>query len=237
MRESQYEYVSARQRKAKAEKSAQKLKKKKPDLAPVVITGRNIATTWWGKAWTKNLEIYADYENRIARGRSYVRSGAVLDLQIDTGVVRALVQGSRAKPYKIEIRIAALSKANWEKVLGVCGHQIDGLSELIEGKFPQQLETLFTAKGSGLFPSPPEIDFGCSCPDWASMCKHVAAALYGVGARFDEDPTLFFKLRDIDFEALLKKTIDQKINSLLENAGRKTPRVMDDADIADLFGI
>lgn len=237
MKDSYYNYTPARERKAKAAKAAVKLKKKNPELAPVVIAGRNIATTWWGKAWNRNLELYADYENRIARGRSYVRAGAVLDLRIDTGAVRALVQGSRAKPYEIEIRIEALSKANWEKVLDVCGHEIDGLSDLVEGKFPQRLETLFTAKGSGLFPSPREIAFRCSCPDWASMCKHVAAALYGVGARFDQDPMLFFKLRDIDFEALLKKTIDRKIDNLLENAGRKTPRVMDGADIAGLFGL
>ena len=231
------EYVPVAKRKEKARKQIEKLKKKKPDLAPIVITGKNLANTWWGKAWNKNLENYADYSNRISRGRSYVRSGAVVDLKIETGIVNALVQGSERKPYVVEIRIAKLPTHKWDSILQLCNHKIDNLAEIVEGRFPKELEELFTLKGKGLFPSENEIQFSCSCYDWANMCKHVTAALYGIGARFDEDPTLFFKLRDIDFGVLLKKTIEQKMQSLLVNSDKKSHRVLDDKDVFDLFGV
>jgi len=232
-----YEYIPVAKRRENAKKQVEKLKKKNPDLAPIEIQGRNIANTWWGKAWNKNLENYADYTNRIARGRSYVRNGAVLDLKIETGLVRALVQGSERKPYSVEIKVKPLAKETWDGILGVCNHKIDSMSALVEGRFPKELGELFTLKGNGLFPAPKELQFSCSCYDWAQMCKHVAAALYGIGARFDEDPTLFFKLRNINFEALLKKTIEQKMQSLLENSEQKSKRVMDDEDITGLFGL
>jgi len=231
------EYVSASEKKEKAKKQIEKLKKKNPNLAPVVIQGKNIANTWWGKAWNKNLEIYADYSNRISRGRSYVRNGAVLDLKIETGVVKALVQGSGRTPYKIEINIMPLSKEKWEGILNLCNHKIDSLGELLDGKFPKELEEIFTLSGKGLFPTKKEINFSCSCYDWAEMCKHVTAVLYGIGARLDEDPTLFFKLRNIDFEVLVKKTIEEKMRSLLENSGKKSERVLEDKEIYGLFGV
>jgi len=231
------EYVSVAEKKEKAKKQIEKMKKKNPNLEPIIIEGKNIANTWWGKAWNKNLENYADYSNRISRGRSYVRNGAVLDLKIEPGVVRALVQGSAKKPYEIEIKIVPLSNEKWESILTLCNHKIDNLAELVEGKFPKELEEIFTLKGKGLFPTDKEIKFSCSCYDWADMCKHVTAALYGIGARFDEDPTLFFKLRNIDFEVLLKKTIEQKMQNLLENSDKKSDRVLDDKDIFGLFGL
>ena len=230
-------YVPVAVKKEKAKKQLEKLKKKNPDVTPVIIQGRSIATTWWGKAWNKNLEMYADYSNRIGRGRSYVRNGAVLDLKLEKGLARALVQGSRSKPYKIEIKVSPLAPDKWENILNLCRHKIDSLAELVEGKFPRELAELFTAGGDGLFPTAQEINFNCSCPDWADMCKHITAALYSIGARFDEDPTLFFKLRNIEFDRLLKKTIEQKMQSLLENAGKKSSRVLADADVAALFGV
>jgi len=227
------EYVPIAKKRAKAEKELKKLRKKNPDMAPVVIEGNKIAKTWWGVAWTKNLESYADYSNRIGRGRSYVKNGFVLDLKIDQGVVEALVMGSSL--YKIKVTISPLSEKKWGEIAAKCGQKIDSLQALIEGKFPKELEDMF--KGSGLFPSPKEIKFSCSCPDWASMCKHVAAVLYAIGARFDEDPTLFFKLRGVNFEELLKKSIDEKMRSMLANAKKKSRRVIKDADIDELFGL
>ena len=156
-----------------------------------MIEGTAIARTWWGKAWNKNLESYADYHNRIGRGRSYVRHGAVLDLQIGSGLVESLVQGSRSRPYSVTIRIKAMGKKNWEEIKTASQGKLDSLQELLAGKFPKGLGEIFTTQGKGLFPSPKEIDFDCSCPDWASMCKHVAATLYGIGARLDQDPELF----------------------------------------------
>lgn len=231
------EYVPVAKKKELAKKQVEKLKKKNPNIAPIVIEGKNIANTWWGKAWNKNLENYADYSNRISRGRSYVKNGAVIDLKIETGVVTALVQGSMKKPYEVEIEILPLSNERRESILDLCNHKIDNLAELMEGKFPKELEEIFTLKGKGLFPTPKEIRFSCSCYDWADMCKHVAAVLYGIGARLDQDPTLFFKLRNIDFEVLLAKTIEQKMQSLLNNSGKKSKRVLDDEDVFGLFGV
>ena len=230
-------YVSVAQRKANAAKSLEKLKKKHKDLSPVVISGTKLATTWWGLAWNKNLESYADYSNRIARGRSLVRHGSILDLKIQQGHILAFVQGSGRSPYTVEVKIEPLTAKEWEAFSNACGRQIDSLADLAAGKFPKELASLFTAKGEGLFPSPKEIHFDCTCPDWASMCKHVAATLYGIGARLDENPLLFFTLRAINFEQLLKKSVDDRLASLLENAGTKTDRIIADEDLDDLFGL
>ena len=230
-------YVSAAEKKRRAEKAAAEQRKKARELAPVVLKGRKLATTWWGKAWNDNLERYSDYENRIGRGRSYVRYGAVIDLRIEEGVINALVQGSRARPYRVEIQIQPLSARVWESIKKTCAGRIESLQELAEGKFPQALADLFTAKGSGLFPAPKEIAFACSCPDWAYMCKHVAAVLYGIGARLDEEPALFFALRGISGEELVAGAIQGKTRSMLKKAGTKSRRVIADADLGAMFGV
>ncbi|HIW32066.1 MAG TPA: SWIM zinc finger family protein [Candidatus Paenibacillus intestinavium] len=231
------EYVPVAQRKKKAEQAIAKLKKKIPSIAPVVITGRVITKTWWGKSWSSNLESYADYSNRIDRGRSYVRHGAVLDLKITEGNVTALVQGSSSKPYQVDITIAPLSKETWDAVVKECAGKIGSLQELVEGQFPKGLTELFTIQGKGLFPAPKEITLGCSCPDSAKMCKHVAAALYGIGARFDEDAALFFVLRGVRVDDLISESLAQKSQSLLGKPKGRGRRVMVDADISEVFGI
>lgn len=230
-------YESAADKKEKANSSLAKLQKKNKDIEPVIIEGRTLAKSWWGKAWNLNLESYADYENRISRGKSYVRSNMVLDLKITKGMVKAKVQGSRKKPYDVEILIDALSRNKWEQVTQLCNHKIDSLEQLIEGKFPQELDVLFKEKKYGIFPSTKEIHFDCNCPDWASMCKHVAAVLYGIGARLDSNPMLFFELRDIDSKELVRKSVEQKLESMLKNAGKKSKREIAEKDIADIFGI
>ena len=214
----------------------EKLRKKNPDIQPVVIGGK-LAKSWWAMAWNRNLEGYADYSNRIERGRSYVRKGCVLDLRITPGEVYALVQGSRVKPYEVSIRIEPLSPKKWERIVRECSRRVGSLEDLVSGKFPKELEDLFAQRGEGLFPSPREIHFSCSCPDWASMCKHVAATLYGIGARFDDDPTLFFLLRGVDFAELIKKSVEDKMQNMLKNAGKLTDRVIQDADTVALFGV
>ncbi|MFA7078057.1 MAG: hypothetical protein WC147_06605 [Syntrophomonas sp.] len=232
------EYVTKAEKQKMAQKTIARLKKKgKVELAPVIITGRTLARTWWGKAWNDNLERYSDYANRIGRGRSYVRNGAVLDLKIEQGIIKALVQGSVSQPYEVEIAIRPLLPAVWKKTRIACEGKIDSLQELIDGKFPPGLSELFTAQGSGLFPSPQEITFKCSCPDRAMMCKHVAAALYGIGARLDEDPTLFFTLRAVDIHDLINKAIQGKTQTMLSKSGAKSRRILKDADIAAMFGM
>ena len=224
-------------KKSKSNAALEKLKKKEPDVEPVIITGRTLANSWWGKAWNLNLESYADYSNRIARGKSYVRSNTVLDLKISRGTVLAKVKGSRAKPYEVKISIDPLSEERWEQVTKLCNHRIDSLEQLIEGKFPKELEVLFTERKYGMFPAPKEIHFGCSCPDWASMCKHVAAVLYGVGARLDTNPMLFFELRDLNGQELVKKSMERRLESMLKNAGKKSKRGIADQDILNIFGL
>ena len=231
------EYVSVAEKRAKAEKKLKALRKKNPGIQPVVIEGKSIANTWWGKSWNKNLERYADYSNRIGRGRSYVRHGAVLDLKIKPGEIRALVQGSQGNPYKVEISIGKVDKNTWERVRKAAEGQLDSLAELLAGKFPKPLQESFFARDGGLFPSPKEIVFDCSCPDSASMCKHVAAVLYGVGARLDENPSLFFDLRGIEMDDLITQAVKRTSKALLEKAESKTSRVMEDADLTDVFGI
>ncbi len=230
-------YVSVGEKRAKAQRKLKQLQKKNPGMRPIVIDGNKLAHTWWGKAWNKNLERYADYSNRIGRGRSYVRHGAVLDLKIEPGKARALVQGARSSPYKVEIGIKSISKASWKKLKQDSAGELASLQELLAGRFPKALNEIFTAKGKGLFPSPAEIDFKCSCPDWAYMCKHVAATLYGIGTRLDEDPGLFFVLRKAKVEDLISGAVQEESKKLLEQAQRKTSRVMEDTDLADVFGI
>ena len=231
------EYVTVAEKKARNQKSIEKLRKKDPGIAPVVINGRKLATTWWGKAWDDNLESYSDYSNRMGRGRSYIRHGAILDLKIAPGKITALVQGSDKKPYQIDIAIQPLGRNTWDMITKACEGKIESLQELIEGRFPKALNELFTAKEKGLFPAPKEISLNCSCPDWANMCKHVAAALYGVGARLDETPGLFFVLRNVNIDELVSKAISQKSETLLKKSGRKSSRVIDNEDVSDMFGI
>ena len=230
-------YVTVAEKRQKAQKTIEKLKKKNPDIAPIIISGKKLTRTWWGKSWNDNLESYSDYSNRIGRGRSYVRNGAVLDLKITPGNISALVQGSETKPYQINITINSLPKDTWESITKACEGKIDSLQELIEGKFPKALSDLFTAQGKGLFPAPKEISLNCSCPDWANMCKHVAAVLYGVGARLDDNPALFFVLRNVKIDELISQAITHKSRTLLEKSKAKSSRIIDDTDISGMFGI
>lgn len=230
-------YESAADRALKQEQSLAKLRKKNPDVKPVVLQGRKITRTWWGNSWVNNLIRYSDYSNRLDRGTAYVRRGAVLDLQITEGTVNAKVQGTRKTPYNVQVEIKPLSKAAWDDIRAKCEGRIESLKELIDGKFPQDLSELFTNMKNGLFPSPSDISFNCSCPDWASMCKHVAAALYGVGARLDEDPAIFFVLRNADINQLISSAVAEKSKTLIEKSDIKSNRTLNEEDISDMFGI
>lgn len=212
-------------------------KKKGRELEPVEITGRTIAKSWWGQAWCNNLERYADFSNRIERGKRYVRSGAIVDLKIEKGRVMARVQGTRKIPYKVEIRISPLSEEKCQHIIKNCTTKLENVEKLIEGNFPEEMKNLFEGEG-GLFPSPNEISFNCSCPDWALMCKHVAAALYGIGARFDEQPLMFFELRGIDFNRFIDVTLANKVEVMLSNAKEpRSDRIIQTDNVTGLFGI
>jgi len=205
-------------------------------MEPVVIHGRNIVSSWWGQAWCGNLEQYADYESRLDRGKRYVRTGAVIDLKIQKGKVLARVQGRRKAPYKIEIRISPLSEERCQHAISQCERKIENLGLLLNGQFPEELKELFTGS-EGLFPSPKEISFNCSCPDWALMCKHVAAVLYGIGARFDENPMLFFELRGIDVGRFIDVALENRVESMLKNADKPSKRIIPSGDWEAIFGM
>jgi uncharacterized Zn finger protein len=230
-------YEPVKQRRERARKKLAQLKKTNPLVQPVVIEGSLLARNWWGKSWNRNLERYADFSNRIGRGRSYVRHGAVLDLQIEPGKVKALVQGSRARPYQVAVRIRGLEAKTWKAIRHACAGHVDSLQGLLAGRFPEALAELFTARGQGLFPAPEEIEFDCSCPDWAYMCKHVAATLYGIGARLDEDPSLFFELRRVKMLDLICEAVAETSAQLLQKSNGRSGPVIADDDISEVFGI
>ncbi|HIP83198.1 MAG TPA: hypothetical protein EYH19_06455 [Desulfocapsa sulfexigens] len=230
-------YVTVAEKKAKAKKKLKQLRKKHPDIRPVILEGKALATTWWGKAWNKNLESYADYSNRIGRGRSYVRHLAVLDLKITPGKVTSLVQGSMGAPYEVIISIKKMKQKNWQTIKKECQSRLSSLPDLLAGKIPKALQEIFMIQGKGLFPTPSEISFDCSCPDWASMCKHVAATLYGVGARLDEDPALFFTLRQAAIDDLVSQAVQSKASSIIEKSTTGSSKVIADDKLSDLFGL
>ena len=195
-------YVSAAKRRAQAAKElAKRQKQGKGAASPVVIEGRTIASTFWGKAWCDNLERYSDYENRLPRGRTYVRNGSVIDLQIKPGVIKASVSGSSM--YDITLKIDPVEQARWRSICKDCSGAIDSLVELLQGRLSKVVMERICRQKDGLFPSPKEIELSCSCPDWADMCKHVAAVLYGIGARLDREPELLFLLRGVDEKELI----------------------------------
>ena len=232
-----YKYTPIHEKQDKAKRSQARLAKSHGTLQPVVASGRALATSWWGQAWNENLERYSDYSNRLPRGRSYLRGGMVLHLAITPGKVEALVQGSRPAPYAVTVNVAALKAAKWAKARAACAGQLESLQALLSGQFPDALKDLFMVQGGGLFPAPAEITFDCTCPDWASMCKHVAAVLYGVGTRLDADPKLFFSLRQVSVEDLVAKALQGTSAALIEKAGQAAGRALATADLGDVFGI
>ena len=225
------DYVPVAEKRRQAERKVAALKKTRQDVSPVKIEGRDIAKSFWGRSWCLNLERYSDYDTRLPRGRTYVRNGSVVDLQIAKGKLTAMVAGSEL--YKISITIAPIAASRWKAICRDCAGTVDSLVELLQGRLAQGVMDRVCREGDGLFPSPAEIKLSCSCLDWAGMCKHVAAVLYGVGARLDEKPELLFLLRGADQ------------NELLAGIGAASPlppptasgKVLADDDVAALFEI
>ncbi len=223
-------YVPVAERRRQAEREAARLRKRGQTLAPVRIEGRAIAGTPWGKAWCGNLESYRDYESRLPRGRTYVRNGSVIDLQIGPCEVKALVSGSAI--YRVAVGITAMPAAQWRALCADCAGRIESLVELLQGRLSKGVMERMCRQGAGLFPKPSEIRFACSCEDHASMCKHVAAVLYGVGARLDEKPELLFQLRGVDAGDLLAD-----LDGAMPAAGSTGARTLEAEDVSTLFGL
>jgi len=220
-------YVPVAERRAKALKQAQKLQKRGRVLEPVSLTGQRIASSFWGKEWCKNLESYMDFANRLPRGRTYLRSGAVVGLRIGAGQIDALVAGSSL--YIVSIKIGKLARKRWGGVIKRCAGHIDSVVGLLQGRLSETVLEALVDRRAGLFPAPEEIDFTCSCPDSAFLCKHIAAVLYGVGARLDAKPELFFTLRSVAVEDLIAKSTLRRAPPAKE--------VLDSDSLEGIFGI
>ena len=225
-------YVSAAERRWRAEKAAAKARKGGAELSPITPYRGAMAKTFWGKAWCENLERYSDFANRLPRGRTYARNGSVIDLKIAAGAVRAQVIGSSL--YTVDVTVAAVPEKQWRAISADCAASIDSLVELLQGKLSRAVMERICKPGIGLFPAPRDIKFNCSCPDWASMCKHVAAVLYGVGARLDHQPELLFSLRRVDATQLVAQA---GAGPPTARKGLAIGRMLDDSALADVFGI
>ncbi len=223
-------YVPVTERRAKAKRQMEKLRKKGKDIQPVEIEGRKIAQSFWGKGWCDHLESFSDYSNRLPRGRTYVRNGSVCHLEIQPSRIEAMVAGSSL--YEVSIAIKKLEPAAWKTIKKKCSGRIGSMLELLQGKLSDEVMSVVTDRKDGLFPKPGEIELSCSCPDWAVMCKHVASVLYGVGNRLDTHPALLFLLRDVDAQELIAS------NLVLPGAASKASNdALSDDQLGDIFGI
>lgn len=220
-------YVSVAQQRANARREMAKLRKKGIAVCPIDIEGRKIARTFWGEAWCDHLEQFSDYANRLPRGKRYVRNGSVCHIEVNTGEINAIVSGSEL--YAIKITIKPLQSQRWKAIQKHCMGQVGSILELLQGKLSDNVMQVVTHPKSGLFPQPKEIQLDCNCPDWADLCKHLAAVLYGVGALLDKQPELLFKLRGVDNKELVSTDI------ALPTGTGKRRRL--DSDISDVFGI
>jgi uncharacterized Zn finger protein len=224
-------YVSAAQRRAKAARKLTQLAKQGRKTSPIQIAGRKIANTFWGQAWCDNLEGYSDFSNRLPRGRSYVRNGSVVDLQIKPGRITAMVSGSDM--YDIHIELTPVAGQVWKEIKSRCAGRIGSLVDLLQGKLTEDVMGIVTARQGGLFPAPKEIKMRCSCPDYAHLCKHLAAVLYGIGARLDQQPELLFLLRQVDHLELITAAGERAAAPKLPS--RK--KAIADSALSEIFGI
>ena len=225
-------YVPVAKRRERAARLAAILTREGESLSPVTAARGSIAKTYWGKAWCQNLERYSDYASRLPRGRTYLRNGSVIDLKIEAGEVVARVMGSSL--YRIVVKISAVPTVHWQSLSRDCAQSIDSWVELLEGKLSTAVMERIARPGAGLFPSPREITFSCSCPDAAAMCKHVAATLYGIGARLDAEPELLFRLRRVDSKELVARVGEGGVPIQQRPAGS---RILDSSKLADVFGL
>ena len=225
-------YVPVAARRRQAEKQMASLSKKGKCVEPVVIQGRNIANTFWGKSWCDHIEAFSDYDNRLPRGRTYVRNGSVCHLAISTSKVEARVAGSSL--YTVSITIPKLANKKWDEIKSRCSGRITSLIALLNGQLSDDVMRVVIDRKNGLFPLSGELGVSCSCPDWAHMCKHVAAVLYGVGARLDKSPELLFRLRGVNHEELI---LADPTTVVTAATNARSSKRLKDKDLADVFNI
>lgn len=226
-------YVPVAVRRARAMGKLKALEKKGLVVSPVEADGRELTRTFWGQAWCRNLESYSDYENRLPRGRTYLRNGSVMHLEVASGRVTGLVCGSEL--YDVEVSIAPVAARTWSAIRRECTGKIASLVSLLRGELPGPVMNVVTRHGAGLFPAPAEIRMKCSCPDDARLCKHLAAVLYGVGVRLDEKPDLLFLLRGVDHAELVTEAAGASLVAGAPEGGKTLG--LDAGGLSALFGI
>ena len=212
-------------------------RKRGENLEPVLPkSSRDLSTTFWGQAWNRNLMAYSDYESRMPRGRSYFRSGKVLGMKVEPGLITSVVAGSRV--YDVEIQIARLAEKDWKHLQKRCLGKITDVMDLLAGDLSDDVMREVTDLKTGLFPSSDQIMLSCSCPDWAGMCKHAAATLYAVGSLLDDNPRHLFTLRNVDPQVLIG-TLEQLIDALIDTTQPASDRhaALEGMDLGDIFGI
>jgi len=225
-------YVSVAERRANAKTAMEKLRKTKGlNVQPVEISGRKIASSFWGKGWCDHMESFHDYANRLPRGRTYVRNGSVCHLEIKSGSIEAMVSGSQL--YNVVVTVAPIAKAKWSAVKASCVGQVGSLIDLLRGRLESRVMEVVSHRSAGLFPLPGEIRFSCDCPDSAKMCKHIAAVLYGVGARLDHAPEKLFHLRGVNHEEMVD--VSSAIN--VATGAKSSRRRLAATGLDDIFGI
>ncbi|HEX8698433.1 MAG TPA: SWIM zinc finger family protein [Myxococcaceae bacterium] len=225
------EYVSVAERQRRAQREVAKLRRQGRRVEPISVEGRQVASTVWGKAWCTNLEAYSDFASRLPRGRAYLRHGQVVDLEVLPGKVRALVSGTEL--YRVEVKVKPLPAARWRKLVQACAGQVASVVELLQGRLSAPVMEVLCHPGEGLFPTPKEIALSCTCPDFATLCKHVAASLYGVGARLDTAPQLLFTLRQVDGAQL----VTGAAAGLAKQLPTSVPTLSTGSDLEKLFAI
>lgn len=200
------------------------------------------AANWWAKRWLAVLEHYG-LGSRLQRGRSYARSGQVLSIDVQHGRVQARVQGSRPRPYAVDIRVSLLSDGDWKRALDAISQQAIFAAQLLDSQMPQEIETAFNEAGVALFPAKmQDIQTRCSCPDSSNPCKHIAAVYYLLGEQFDLDPFLIFTLRGRTREQVIEAlrmrraaaaAVSSEVDAALDT---RTPAPSLNDQIADFWG-
>ena len=221
-------YVPVGARRARARLELRALRARGVEVQPVEVRGRAIARSFWGKRWCEHLESFSDYANRLPRGRTYVRNGSVCHLAIEAGGIDAMVVGREL--YHVVVRIRKLKRPTWKAIKAACAGQIGSVLELLQGRLSDHVMDVVTDRDTGLFPNPDEIKLACDCPDWATMCKHAAAVLYGVGSRLDGSPELLFLLRGVDEAELIAA-------DMALPRGPAPADALADGDLESIFGI
>ena len=212
----------------------------KKDYGEVKIDGKVISSSWWGQMWCRNIENYSNIRNRLERGRTYIRQNTVKSLSISNNCAESQVQGHSKEPYRVIINIKTIEKSKYDNILNKCENSVDNLESLMTGSFPKEYQQFFTDEEYGLFPKSNEIDYNCTCLDYEKnmhMCKHIAATMYAIGNKLDNDPLIFFKLRGIDISEFSNKILKKETEFVWNNINGESNRKINSNDISFLFGV